>query len=73
MLTDYYVNCNVCGTDKMIPLKPEDIYDWRNGKLVQDAFHYLDKADRELLVSRTCGECWHELFGIEEEEDVCNA
>lgn len=73
MLTDYYVCCNVCRVDKMISAKPEDIRAWIDGKLIQDAMPYLDKADRELLVSRTCGECWHEMFGIEEEEDVCNA
>lgn len=35
---------------------------WRNGTLIQNALPELNKADRELLISGTCGDCWNKLF-----------
>jgi len=55
-------------------VRPQDFEDWRQGELVQFAFPYLSKEQRELLISGTCGECWKTLFGnpfgdFEEDEE----
>ena len=37
--------------------------------MIQDVLYYLTEDARELLISRTCGECWDELFGVDEEDE----
>jgi hypothetical protein len=59
---EYYVECQLCGKDYEVRVYPEDVRDWENGKLIQDAMPYLKPAERELIISRTCEECWDELF-----------
>jgi hypothetical protein len=50
---------------------PVDKRDWENKvgnkRFVQNAFPYLNADERELLISQTCGACWKEMFGDEEE------
>lgn len=36
------------------------------GAHVQDAFPDLPKEQRELFISKTCPQCWDEIFGVEE-------
>ena len=36
---------------------------WMSGELVQNAFPQIDRKERELLVSGTCGKCWAKMFG----------
>jgi hypothetical protein len=36
---------------------------YRNGELIQDAFHFLDKSIREQLMSGTHPDCWNDMFG----------
>lgn len=33
-------------------------------KPIEDLLPYLDAGERELLLSRTCGDCFDELFGL---------
>lgn len=47
----------------------KDYNDWVQGTHVQDAFPYLTEGERELLISRTCDDCFEEMFPEEEEED----
>jgi hypothetical protein len=39
-----------------------DVADWKLGEMIQDAMPYLSSAERELLISRTCDDCWKELY-----------
>jgi hypothetical protein len=55
--------CRMCQQCHVIVVAENDFTAWRDGKFVQDAFPYLSKEDRELLVSQTCNECWYEMFG----------
>jgi hypothetical protein len=55
--------CRMCQQYRVILVAENDFTAWRDGKFVQDAFPYLSKEDRELLVSQTCNECWYEMFG----------
>jgi len=59
--------CGHCGKVVAVRVDPEDSERWRSGVLVQNAFAdengtpYLDAAQRELLISATCGSCWEKL------------
>lgn len=59
--------CRSCKMNKEVMLKPSDVAKWRNGALAQVAFPYLKPAERELLISNTCGDCWTKLFGSKKE------
>ena len=61
--TTLTVMCSHCGQGKPMSINAGDYLRWQGGELVQIAMPYLSKQDRELLVSRTCGECWSNLFG----------
>jgi hypothetical protein len=53
----------MCQQHHVIAVAENDFTAWKEGKFVQDAFPYLSKEDRELLVSQTCHRCWYEMFG----------
>lgn len=40
----------------------EDYQRYVEGSYVQDAFPYLSSAEREMLISRTCGPCFDGMF-----------
>ena len=41
----------------------EDMVDWLSGKgFIQDSLPYLTMDERELLISRTCGNCFDKMF-----------
>lgn len=60
------VECRMCGKTHYLKVEAQDFNDWNNGKLAQDAFPYLTLEKRELLISRTCPQCWKKLFGGED-------
>jgi len=40
-----------------------DMLDWLSGQgFIQDVMPYLSDAERELLLSKTCGDCFDKLF-----------
>lgn len=61
------VPCRLCSKVYEIPLDFKGFTAWREGKLIQDALPELSMGQRELLISRTCDECWKRLFGSDEE------
>jgi len=63
------VECWSCSDTHNIRVKPSDYKEWQEGELIQDVLYYLTEDERELLISRTCGECWDELFGVDEEDE----
>lgn len=62
--------CIVC--DKLVEFEchPADLMDWQCGELIQDALPYLSANHREILISQTCGECFDEMFGNCENEEM---
>lgn len=57
------LQCRMCGSSYAIIYNREDMLDWLSGeKFVQDAMPYLSNAERELLISETCGDCFNKLF-----------
>jgi hypothetical protein len=62
------VPCHECQKVHKLTVKAKDYRDWFEGKHAQDAFPYLFAAQRELLISKICPECFDKMFGPEEEE-----
>ena len=65
------VQCRMCGKVHSLMVGVEDylMFDMPNRPHIQDIFPYLTPAERELLISGTCGECWAKLFPPESDED----
>lgn len=59
--------CYTCGESKSLLVNINDVIEWKSGKYIQDAMPYLDSADRELLISGTCGDCFENMFPNEED------
>jgi hypothetical protein len=55
------VTCG-CGTSKTFEVLTQTYRNWVGGQLIQRAFPELSNADREMLISGTCGICWDKLF-----------
>ena len=58
-----WAGCRIFGDNQRIHVFPDDVTDWQNGKLIQDAMPYLSADERELIISGTCGKCFDEMFG----------
>ena len=67
--TVYKIRCQVCQKEYSIIADRNDMEAWLSGeKYIQDALSYLSAADREMFISETCGVCWAEMYGIDDEE-----
>ena len=64
------VRCIICKTEHTILVNREDwdMYNSPNRPYIQDIFPYLSPAERELLMSGICEECWTRVFGGEDDE-----
>ena len=58
----YEVKCRDCGITFHLDVLDTDITKYRAGAYVQVAFPYLTSAERELLISGTCGTCFDKMF-----------
>lgn len=57
-----------CGHVTTATVEGYDLFRYRQGAFVQDAFPYLSAATREaLFVSGVCAVCWHNMFGDDED------
>jgi hypothetical protein len=57
------VTCRYCGITYQILADREDLDSWMNGSgYIQDILGYLSAAERELLISGTCDNCWKNMF-----------
>ena len=64
----YPVNlkCNRCGQVFTIYVDTIDLGTWISGEgFIQDIMPYLTDAERELLISGSCGKCFDKIFNIE--------
>lgn len=58
------LGCVQCGASKVISVNEANYYEWLNRKLlIQHAFPEVDSADREMMISGTCGNCFDVMFG----------
>ena len=64
------VTCKYCGITYQILADRDDIDSWMDGNgYIQDVLAYLSAAERELLISGTCDNCWKDMFGVDDEEE----
>ena len=64
------VPCRHCGILYTILADREDVTAWLSGSgYIQDILGYLSPAERELLISGTCDNCWKNMFGDDLDED----
>lgn len=57
------ITCVICGVTYQLLADEKDIQAWRNGEgYIQDLLAYLSPAEREMLISGTCGSCWNNLY-----------
>lgn len=54
--------CVVCGKQHEFILDNEAYANWQYGEYIQNSFPDLSAADREILISGTCDECFDQLF-----------
>ena len=59
--------CRSCQKSYNLLVNMSDVHEWMTGKYIQDAMPYLSADERELLISKTCGVCWNEMFGDPED------
>lgn len=57
------VRCISCGTVHQVTVNKRDFIEWRAGGLIQNVMPYLTADQRELLISRICGECFNKILG----------
>lgn len=61
--TDVMIECKFCQAFYAVPVNEDAYEDWQNGEgLVQDLMPELSPEERELLISKTCDECWNAIF-----------
>lgn len=66
----YEVQCKHCHATYQILVNKGDVQEWMQGSgYIQDVLHYLSPAERELLISQTCDNCWKNMFGGDDEEE----
>ena len=64
-MTTYCVQCKQL---KTIDCTEEQYLRWKSGVKIQLAMPDIPPAERELLVSGICGECWRMIFRDGEDE-----
>lgn len=67
MMITLYTNCPFCGKRQYVTVEQEDYAKYVGGEHAQEAFPYLTPAEREIIISGICEECWDNLFkeGVE--------
>jgi len=70
---NHYVDivCDHCGKLYVMHVNKDDLNDFfRNEKMCIEAMPYLEPGERELLLSKTCGDCFDKLFGTGEDNET---
>lgn len=59
--------CDLCKSKHSVIARGSDLFNFRKGMAIQQAFPHLTSGDREFLMSGTCEKCWDKMFPEEEE------
>lgn len=61
--------CPICRKMLSVEVPEKGYLAWRRGELlIQDAMPELTEAERELLLSGICADCWDKVLGEELED-----
>ena len=58
--------CIVCGKHVHFQVSEIDYLNWQNGMKIQDALPNICAANREMMISNICDECFNRIFKDEE-------
>jgi len=64
-----HIECAECGTLFAIQAPVTGLDAYRNGMFIQDALPELSMDERELILSKTCGDCFDLMFMDDGEEE----
>lgn len=64
-----FTTCCVCGKEHETVVDYNAFRTWYQGALIQNVFPDLNPAEREILISGTCDECFNAMFPPDEEEE----
>lgn len=59
--------CFHCGCEGEVTVTQASLAAYNSGEYAQVAFPYLDKAEREQIISGTHPKCWEEMFAFDED------
>ena len=62
--------CPHCGKRKFIVVEEDKFNKWITGGLIQDVWPEKSPEEREEIKTGFCPECWKDLFGEEESDNV---
>lgn len=61
--------CPLCQKPHRVSVAATEYWSWMAGIIsVQAAFPELSNAEREMLITGTCGPCWDEMFPPEDDD-----
>lgn len=63
------LTCPFCAKYSYLTVELEDYKKFKrqDRPLIQDVFPYLSDAEREMLITGTCAECWNAMYSFEDE------
>ena len=65
----FFIGMAASGKQFKIMTKLSDANSWINGELIQNAFHYLDAEQREILKTGYDNEVWDRMFAGSEDDE----
>ena len=60
------MNCIKCKSEHKVSLNGSDLFQFNQGKYIQDAFPYISQGLREMMMSGICDNCFKEMFPEED-------
>ena len=66
----FHLECSRCDYKTDVDLKSKDLYNYNQGKYINEAFPYIDPAKKRLMQDGLCSPCWNNV-DIKEEEQCC--
>ncbi len=65
------ITCASCGGINIVSVDKENYEKWQSGEMyIQDALRKNTAAERELLISATCDDCWKKMFPDCDDDDT---
>ena len=64
----FNIECSVkeCKYTTDVEVKSGDLFQYHQGKYIQDAFPYISQATRGLMLDGICHKCWDKMFPEED-------
>ena len=67
-LYNFTLGCIKCKSEHTVSLNGSDLYQYNQGKYIQEAFPYISQDMREMMMSGICDTCWQITFPPEDED-----